>query len=150
MRVLRNFPALAAVNIPRSAVILSVHDRGPEQAATLVASVDDADDEVEQRRFVVLGMGAAIPTGAAFVASFRRDGCGPNNSGIFCLFELAEEIPADVPAEAHRHYRHLLREGFEWRDGAWTAPADLGPLGHENIIALTTLREFGYGDCRNA
>lgn len=150
MRVLKTFPALAAVNMPRSATVLGVHDRGPDQAPSLLTSVDKSDDEVEQRRYALLKPGAAIPTGAAFVASFRRDGCGPDNSGIFCLFELAEEIPADVPAEAHRHYRHLLREGFERRDGAWVAPADLGPLGHENIIALTVLREFGYGDCRNA
>lgn len=148
MRIVRTYPALASVNLPRSAVVLDVQPRPDlSQAPALVVSIDDADEEIEQRRYAILDVGAQIPTGAQFVASWRRH---PADGGIACLFELAEEIPDAVPVEAHRHYRHLLREGFVWVGNAWTAPEDFGPLGQDEIIALTELAPYGYGECRNA
>lgn len=148
MRIVRTYPALASVNLPRSAQILDVQPRPDlSQAPALVVSIDDADAETEQRRFAILDVGATIPLGAQFVASWRRH---PTDGGIACLFELAEEVPAAVPAEAHRFYRHLVREGFVWVGNAWTAPEDSGGLGHEAIIALAELAPYGYGECRNA
>lgn len=153
MRRLKTYPALASVNLPASADVLGVHDRGPDQAVALLASYDDADEETTERRFAVLRSGDPIPPGAQFLDSWRRNGCGPDASGIFCLFELVDDMPVDLPAEAYAHWRVLQRDGFTLRpDRAWLAPADV-PAGHlstEQIIAVATLQEHGYGSVVNA
>lgn len=118
-------------------------------AATLVVSYDDVDEEKIERRFVVLRSGDAIPPGTVFVKSWRRDGCGPNMQGVFCLFErVGFDVPADLPAEAYPHWRVLQRDGFTLRDDrAWLAPSDDMPsdLSREHAIAVATLQEYGYG-----
>lgn len=151
-RLVTTVGAFASVRMLRSSIILDAHDRGPEQAPTLVVSYDEADAEYVERRFAVVRASAsAIPADAEFVASFQRRGCGPEASGVYCLFELAaEEIPAAIPPEAHRHYRHLTREGFEYRDPAWYAPDDYGPLSQADVIALTELQPYGFGAIANA
>lgn len=150
MRRLKTFPALRSVTLPRSAVILAVHERGAEQAAALLVSYDDADDERDERRFAVLRMGDPVPLGAQFVASWRQH---PADGGIAALFELGDELPADLPAEGAEHYRRLVRDGFTLRaDRAWLAPDDV-PAGHlsaEQIIAVASLQEYGYGSVVNA
>ena len=60
MRRLKTYPALASVKLPASAVVLGVHDRGPDQAVALLASYDDVDDETAERRFAVLRSGDAV------------------------------------------------------------------------------------------
>lgn len=153
MRRLKTYPALASVKLPDSATVLGVHDRGPDQAVSLLVSYDDVDEETAERRFAVLRSGDAIPAGAQFLDSWRRAGCGPDASGIFCLFELGEDMPADLPAEAYPHWRVLQRDGFTLRpDRAWLAPDDV-PAGHlstEQLIAVATLQEHGYGAVVNA
>lgn len=111
MRRLKTYPALASVNLPASADVLGVHDRGPEQAPSLVVSYDDADEHKVERRYVVLQSGDAIPPGAQFVDSWRRSGCGPQMSGIFCLFELVDDMPGDLPADVYPHWRVLQSAG---------------------------------------
>lgn len=154
-RVLRNFPALASVRLPRSATVLDVQPRPePSQAPALVCSVDDADNETVERRYAVLQAGAAIPPGATFIKSWRAppENLASRVGPIACLFELvAEEIPAAIPPEAHKHYRHLTREGFEYRgDFAWYAPTNMQPLSQDDVIALTELLPYGYGIIANA
>lgn len=152
MRRLKTYPALASVKLPSSATVLDVHGRGAEQAPALVVSYDDTDAETEERRFAVLfpAKGDAVPPGAVFVASWRLH---PADGGIACLFELAEDFPADLPSEAYPHWRVLLRDGFTLRpDRAWLAPDDV-PAGHlstEQIVAIATLQEYGYGSVVNA
>lgn len=146
MRRLKTYPALASVAMPASAEILDVRDRGATQAAALVVSYDDADETKAERRFVTLRPGAAIPPGAQFVASWRE--LDVPAAPIACLFELADDMPADLPAEAHAHWRVLTRDGFTLRaDRAWIAPADELPshLSREQAIAVATLQEHGYG-----
>lgn len=153
MRRLKTYPALASVKLPASAIVLGVHDRGPDQAVSLLVSYDDVDEETAERRFAVLQSGDAIPPGAQFVDSWRRNGCGPQMSGIFCLFELVDEMPADLPADAYPHWRVLQAAGFTLRaDRAWLAPDDVPPghLSTEQIIAVATLQEHGYGSVVNA
>ncbi len=156
MRRLKTYPALGSIALPRSAQILDVHEKGADKAASLVVSVDDADGETEERRFAVLRIGDPVPIGARFVASWEQH---PVDGGIACLFELAEDIPADLPAEAVQHYRLLIRDGFEvtlcGSPGggikAWKAPVDVPPgqLSQEQIIAVVTLQEHGYGPVVN-
>lgn len=152
MRRLKTYPALASVKLPASATVLAAHDRGAEQAPALVVSYDDTDAETEERRFAVLfpAKGDTVPPGAVFVASWRPH---PADGGIACLFELAEDFPADLPAEAYPHWRVLQRDGFKLRaDRAWLAPDDVPPghLSTEQIIAVATLQEHGYGSVVNA
>lgn len=156
-RLVTTVGAFASVRMLRSSIILDAHDRGPEQAPSLVVTYDEADSEYVERRFALLRAGAAaVPAGADFVASFQRRGCGPEASGVYCLFELVgEEIPAEIPPEAHRHFQHLKREGFALEHVAglgprWRAPDDAGGLSQSDVIALTELREYGYGSVVNA
>lgn len=152
MRVLRNFPALAGSRLPRSAIVLDVQPRPePGQAPALVCSVDDADNETVERRFAVLKAADPIPAEATFVKSWRESNPWGKPGTIACLFELvAEEIPAAIPPELHRHYRHLTREGFTHDGRYWQAPDDHGPLAQDDIIALTELTPYGYGGLANA
>lgn len=149
MRVLRNFQALGVTRLPRSAIILDVLPR-PDVGLVppaLVCSVDNADEEIAVRRFAVLRSDAAIPDGATFLKSWRDSGGWGLPVEIVCLFELVgEEIPEAIPPEAHRHFLHLAREGFTLVRRVWRAPAEHGPLGQADIIALTELAEHGYGE----
>lgn len=148
MRRLRTYPALASITLPASAIVLGAHDRGPAQAASLVVSFDDADEQIVTRRFVVLRQGDPIPHGAQYVESWRRYGCGPSASGVFCLFELVDDVPPYVPAEAADHWRTLHAAGFTLRaDKAWLAPADVpaGGLSRDQIIAVAELQAYGFG-----
>lgn len=151
MRRLKTYPALASVKLPASAVVLDVRDRGSQQAPALVVSYDDADEETTERRFVALRPGDPIPPGAQFVSSWRE--LDKPSAPIACLFELVDEMPADLPAEAYPHWRVLHRDGFKLRaDRAWIAPDDV-PAGHlsvEQLVAVVTLQEHGYGAVVNA
>ena len=120
-----------------------IGDKPRQGHPTVWALIDDAAEK-ETRRFAVIGTGRDVPPGARHIGSYQAE------PFVGHVFELPEEVPRDVPTEAHRHYRHLVREGFVWAGNAWTAPADFGPLGHAEIIALTELEPFGYGTCRNA
>ncbi len=165
MRIVRTYPALASVNLPRSAQILDVQPRPDlSQAPALVVSIDDADAETEQRRFAILDVGATIPLGAQFVASWRDkpENLAQRHGSIRCLFELVEDIPGDLPPEAVPHYRLLVRDGFEpvlavepggpGRLTCWKAPDNVPPgqLSQEQAIAVATLQEYGYGSVVNA
>lgn len=151
MRRLKTYPALALVRLPASAVVLDVRDRGSNQAPALVVSYDEADEEKVGRRFVTLRPGAAVPPGAQFVASWRE--LDKPSAPIACLFELVDDMPGDLPADVYPHWRVLQSAGFTLRpDRAWLAPADV-PAGHlstEQIIAVATLQEHGYGAVVNA
>lgn len=149
MRRLKTYPALGSVDLPRSAVVLAVHDKGVDQAPALLVSYDDADAEREPRRFKVLHVGDPVPPGAQFVASWRQH----PGAALAALFELGDDIPADLPPETHAHYKLLLRDGFTLRDDrAWLAPDDIAPgqLSVEQLIAVATLQECGYGSVVNA
>lgn len=159
MRRLKTYPALGSIALPRSAVVLDVLPRSfPEmsQAPALVVSIDDADEETEQRRFVVLSPGDPIPTGAQFVRAWRDkpENLAQKYGRIVCLFEIADDLPADLPPEGVEHYRRLVGDGFALRptDRAWIAPADVPPgaLSHEQFVAVATLQEYGYGSVVNA
>lgn len=151
MRRLKTYPALASVNLPASAIVLGVHDRGSNQAPALLVSYDDTDEETTERRFQVLRSTDAIPPGARYVASWRE--MDKTSAPIACLFELVDEMPTDLPADAYPHWRVLQAAGFTLRaDRAWLAPDDVPPghLSTEQIIAVATLQEHGYGSVVNA
>lgn len=151
MRRLKTYPVLSSIALPASAVVLNVHDRGANQAAALVVSYDDVDEEKETRRFTLLRPGEPIPPGAQFVSSWRE--LDAPTAPIVCLFELGDDMPAGLPAEAYPHYRVLVRDGFTLRaDRAWLAPHDV-PAGHmttEQMVAVATLQEHGYGSVVDA
>lgn len=151
MRRLKTYPALASVKLPASATVLDVRDRGSQQAPALVVSFDDSDAGTTERRFVTLRPGDPIPPGAQFVSSWRE--LDKPSAPIACLFELVDEMPADLPADAYPHWRVLQAAGFTLRaDRAWLAPDDVPPghLSTEQIIAVATLQEHGYGSVVNA
>lgn len=146
MRRLKTYPALASVRMPASAEILDVRDRGATQAPALVVSYDGADEGIVTRRFVTIApRDEVLPPGAQFVASWRAlDRAAP----IFCLFELVDDLPADLPPYAHAPYRSLRAAGFTLRaDKAWIAPDDTpaGQLSRDQICAVAELQECGYG-----
>ena len=63
------------------------------------------------------------------------------------------DVPADLPAGGHEHYRRLIAEGFTLRgDRGWIAPEDVPPghLSREQMVAVATLQEYGYGAVVNA
>ena len=151
MRRLKTYPALASVKLPASAVVLGVHDRGPDQAVALLASYDDADEETTERRFAVLRSGDPIPPGAQFLDSWRE--LDKPSAPIACLFELVDDMPGDLPADVYPHWRVLQSAGFTLRpDRAWLAPDDVPPghLSFEQLVAVATLQEHGYGAVVNA
>lgn len=151
MRVLGTYPALASVRMPRSAIVLAVHDRDNQAPALLVEfDPDDKGDETRQieRRFVTLQGGQEIPRLAHFVASWRRHQA---DGGITALFELVDgDVPDDLDPERHADYRLLLEQGFtpvkrdEAHKACWLAPDD-EPVGMGTYQAIARLQEHGYG-----
>jgi hypothetical protein len=152
MRRLKTFPALASVRMPASAQILDVRDRGATQAPALVVSFDEDDEEVVTRSFATIApRGEAIPPGAQFVASWRA--LDLPQAPIFCLFELGDDMPTDLPYGYYGPFRLLRAAGFTLRaDKAWIAPPDVpaGQLSREQICAVAELQECGYGPVVNA
>lgn len=142
MRRLRSHPLADSVVLPRSSSIVGV------SIGRLLVSYDDADTETETRRFKELRDGDPVPPGAVCVGGYATP-----LDGWAAVFELGEEIPADLPVEMHGHYRTLIRDGFTLRaDRAWLAPDDIpaGQMGVEQIIAVASLQEYGYGSVVNA
>lgn len=152
MRVLKTFPALRSVRMPRLAQILGVHPMAqPDQAPALLVEYDPEQEPVE-RSFAVLRSGEQVPSGAAFLQSWRD----ASDGRIAALFELLDsDIPADLTDDqARADYRLLLAEGFEPvpalgvpRQIAWKAPADVpaGNLSFDATVAIARLQEHGYG-----
>lgn len=154
MRALATYPALAAVRMPRSAVIVAVHAKeSGDQAPALVVEYDVDDQETVERHFVALSCakGTPIPAGAGYVSSWRRH---PADGGLAALYERFDtDVPADLDPERHNDYRLLVADGFVLRDDkAWTAPTDVPPgqLSHDQIVAIARLQEHGYGDVIDA
>lgn len=153
MAIIKTYPALASVNMPRGAVILDAHPRpSPRHAPSLVVSVDPTEQATETRHFATLESGYAIPDGARFIASWRA----PPEVGfvgpLVCLFEL--DLPFDAAAvelssAARTAFHSLVSAGFKVRasDRAWIAPVDVEPghLSAEQMVAVATLQEYGYG-----
>lgn len=151
MRRLKTYPALASVRLPASAEILDVRDRGSTQAPALVVSYDEADAATVERRFIVLRPGDVLHPAARFVASWRE--LDTRAASIACLFEIVDECPARLLGEAAQAWRLLRDAGFRERfDGAWFAPADIpaGHLSRDQIVAVSTLHEYGYGSVVHA
>lgn len=148
MRRLKTFPALAAVRMPRLARVLGAHPMpSPHQAPALLVEYDPEHEAVE-RSFTVLRSGDQVPTGAAFVDSWRD----ASDGRIAALFELVDsDVPADLPDDqARADYRLLVAEGFTplargaEASHAWAPPAD-EPYSMEAVMAATRLQEHGYG-----
>lgn len=119
---------------------------GPREGVpTLWAVVDVAPDiPRESRTFGVFGTGHNLPDQAQHVGSYDAD------PFVWHVFDVTPREP-DVPAtpalgEGPRsHFVALWRDGFRLRgDRAWIAPDD-EPLTTEQIIAVATLQERGYG-----
>lgn len=151
MRKLKTFPALAAVRMPRLARVLGVHPMVvPDQAPALLVEYDPEQEPVE-RSFTVLRSGDQVPSGAAFVDSWRD----VSDGRIAALFELVDsDLPDDLPDDqARADYRLLLAEGYTAaeRPGlprhSWKAPDDV-PAGQHSFdatVAIARLQEHGYG-----
>lgn len=148
MRRLKTYPAFASINMPRSAIILDVKNRGSVQAPSLICSVDDGDAETVERRFLILPCdgGQRIPAGATFVASWRN--LDLIKAPISCLFELDLDIPEGVAPELVGRYRTLINAGFTLTpERNWRAPDDSPNIAPDHIIAITELQESGgFGD----
>lgn len=118
---------------------------GTADRPRISVAVDEHAPDVT-RRFAVLRVGDFVPAGACYVGTWSRHLA---DGGLAFLYELIEaDVPADLPAEVHEHYRVLIADGFTLRsDKAWIAPADvpLGHLTHEQIVAVVSLQEHGYG-----
>lgn len=158
MRALATYPALAAVRMPRSAVIVAVHAKeSGDQAPALVVEYDANDQETVERHFVTLSCakGAPIPAGAGYVSSWRRH---PADGGLAALYERVDaDVPADLDPERHADYRLLAREGYKpvqalepgdpGRMTCWKAPDDQPPGGMslDAMQAIARLQEHGYG-----
>lgn len=152
-RRLKTFPALASVRMPSTAVIVAAHPRpDANQAPALLVEYDDADETTTERHFMQVHPGGPIPTPGGFIHSWRQsdDPYGP----IVALYEQYETgVPDNLPRDVWPEYRLLVADGFEpvQRHGApnpsWKAPADRtgGTLSLEQMRAVATLQEYGYG-----
>jgi hypothetical protein len=137
-----DFAQLAdTVRLPRTAVPLAV------SIGRLLYSYDDSDRAPVARRFVECRPGEPIPAGARFVGSYTAH--GTLGSATPCaVYEIVDDLPTDLPVEMHGHYRELVGAGFTLRgDKAWLAPADVEPgrLTYEQVVAVASLQEHGYG-----
>lgn len=141
----------AALDMPEGAEIVRLGPRGPAHGQarvtpTLWALVDD-DNPTEPRRFLVVGTGHPLPRGARYVGSWD------SAPFVWHVVELiGEPLPdrLDLPADAEAAYRTLTAAGFKLRDDkAWVAP-DNEPLTTEQMVAVATLHEHGFGSVVSA
>lgn len=134
----------AEVTMPEGAVI--VHFDTPGREPTVWALVD-SDNPPEPRRFRIFGTGHPLPRGARHVGTYSD---GPF---VWHVFEIVgEPLPdgLDLPADAEAAYRTLTAAGFKLRDDkAWIAPDD-EPLTTEQMVAVATLHEHGFGSVVSA
>ena len=157
-RVVKTYPALAAVRMPSSAVIVAVHPRdgmGGDQAPALVVEYNPDDRAIVERYFIVLSLAtpAELFDRARYLHSWRAPNPWGGPGEIVALYELCDaDVPADLPADAHADYRVLLGEGYlsvTRADGipCWKAPADAPPgaMSREAMEAVARLQEHGYG-----
>lgn len=153
MRALATYPALRSVNLPAGAVIVGVHPRKGAPAPSLFVEFNPSTDQTVERQFIIARPGASLAPNASFVASWRDD-----EGALTALYELTRsDVPDDLPAEMHEHYRTLLREGYTHRSPsngapgpfhAWRRPADLprgAAMSHDAMVAVAELQEHGYG-----
>lgn len=139
----------AVLDMPEGAEVVRLALQGPAHGQarltpTLWALVDD-DNPTEPRRFLVVGTGHALPRHARYVASWDAA------PFVWHVVELVgEPLPdgLDLPADAEAAYRTMTARGFRSveREGgkAWLAPDD-EPLTTEQIMAVATLQEHGFG-----
>lgn len=142
-----NFSAALAMPVGARTVLFDVQfsgamGEGPRMGIPTLWALVDTEAELEPRQFRVFGTGHAVPPGAQHVGSYQAE------PFVWHVFEIVDDVPADLPAEAYPHWRVLQRDGFTLRaDRAWLAPDDV-PAGHlstEQLIAVATLQEHGYG-----
>ncbi len=116
-------------------------------AVPTVWALVDSDSPPEPRRFQILGTGHPLPRGARHVGTY---GDGPF---VWHVFEMVgEPLPdgLDLPADAEAAYRTMTAGGFTLRaDKAWVAPDD-EPLTTEQMMAVATLQEYGFGSVVSA
>lgn len=134
------------VDMPEGAEIVRLGVQGPRSTPTVWALVDD-DNPTEPRRFLVVGTGHPLPRGARYVGS------SDSAPFVWHVVELfGEPLPdgLDLPADAEAAYRTLTGAGFKLRDDkAWIAPDD-EPLTTEQMVAVATLHEHGFGSVVSA
>lgn len=134
----------AEVTMPAGAAIVHFALQGGEP--TVWAQVD-SDEAPEVRRFRIFGTGHPLPRGSRHVGTY---GDGPF---VWHVFEMVgEPLPdgLDLPADAEAAYRTMTTGGFTLRaDKAWVAPDD-EPLTTEQMMAVATLHEHGFGSVVSA
>lgn len=135
------------VTMPEGAQIVQFARQGDEPT---VWALVDSDNPPEARRFRIFGTGHPLARGCRHVGTY---GEGPF---VWHVFEMiGEPLPdgLDLPADAEAAYRTLTGGGFELRDvaggKAWVAPDD-EPLTTEQIMAVATLQEHGFGSVVSA
>lgn len=160
MRAIWKFPLgvapdgkVAEVTMPEGAQIAHFAI-GPARGITAAArglptiwALVDSDSPPETRRFQIFGTGHPLPRGARHVGTY---GDGPFVRHVFEM--IGEPLPdgLDLPADAEAAYRTMTTGGFTLRaDKAWVAPDD-GPLTTEQMMAVATLREHGFGSVVSA
>lgn len=126
------------IMLPASAVTLGV------AVGQLFYSYDPDDAKPVARLFAEFRPGDELPDQARFIGSY-----GLPLVAVFDITPREPNVPA-TPAlgEGPRsHFVALWRDGFRLRaDNAWIHPADeYEPLTTEQMIAVATLEEYGYG-----
>lgn len=154
MRSIWKFPlpvapddTVAEVTMPEGAQIVHFGRQG--DTPTVWALVD-SDNVQETRRFRVYATSQPLPRGARHVGTFTA------GRFVWHVFELVgEPLPdgLDLPADAEAAYRTMTSGGFTLiaRAGGadkglrcWLAPND-DPLTTEQMMAVATLQEYGFG-----
>ena len=151
----------AEVTMPEGAAIVHfealvsgrIADPETIQQHPTVWALVDSDNPPEPRRFRIFGTGHPLPRGARHVGTYGDVG-GPF---VWHVFEMVgEPLPdgLDLPADAEAAYRTLTGAGFKCEGRAapvptgsircWLAPDD-EPLTTEQIMAVATLQEYGFG-----
>lgn len=140
----------AEVTMPEGAQVAHF---GLQDGSPTVWALVDSDNPPEPRRFQIFGTGHPLPRGCRHVGTY---GDGPF---VWHVFEMVgEPLPdgLDLPADAEAAYRTMTAGGFTLREvrdcerpneppcRAWVAP-DEEPLTTEQMVAVATLQEFGFG-----
>lgn len=130
--------------------------QGAWRVPTVWALVDE-HAPLERRQFAVIETGNSVPGRAVYVGTYLSTFRGRVLS--WHVFELiAEPLPdgLELPDNAADAYRLLTSAGFTTREvrdcelpngrplKAWVAPDD-EPLTTEQMIAVATLQEHGFG-----
>lgn len=127
-----------SILLPASAVALDVF------VGRLLYSFDPDDAAPTLRNFAEFRPCDDLPDHARFVGTY---GAAENPAAVFDITPREPDVPAtpDLPDAERSHFVALWRDGFRLRaDRAWIAPDD-EPLTTEQIIAVATLQERGYG-----